>query len=116
MSHTMRQQLSRSNYVFSGLKTFHELNEAFPSLLDENGNRKTFERFLKDVQKIHETYNRNYPVQKKNTAPGTSPQAVSFPIVCGRSPVSRRCIVSMPAFLFLSLRSHTLYAVYVLKQ
>ena len=60
MSHTMRQQLSRSNYVFSGLKTFHELNEAFPSLLDENGNRKTFERFLKDVQKIHETYNRNY--------------------------------------------------------
>ena len=32
MSHTMRQQLSRSNYVFSGLKTFHELNEAFPSL------------------------------------------------------------------------------------
>lgn len=60
MSHTMRQQLSRSNYVFSGLKTFHELNEAFPSLLDENGNRKTFERFLKDVQKIDETYNRNY--------------------------------------------------------
>ncbi len=60
MSHTMRQQLSRSNYVFSGLKTFHELNEAFPSLLDENGNKKTFERFLKDVQKIHETYNRNY--------------------------------------------------------
>ena len=60
MSHTMRQQLSRSNYVFSGLKTFHELNEAFPALLDENGNRKTFERFLKDVQKIHETYNRNY--------------------------------------------------------
>lgn len=60
MSHTMRQQLSRSNYVFSGLKTFHELNEAFPSLLDENGNRKTFERFLKDVQKIDQTYNRNY--------------------------------------------------------
>ena len=60
MSHTMRQQLSRSNYVFSGLKTFHELNEAFPSLLDENGNKKTFERFLKDVQKIDETYNRNY--------------------------------------------------------
>ena len=60
MSHTMRQQLSRSNYVFSGLKTFHELNEAFPSLLDENGNRRTFERFLKDVQKIDETYNRNY--------------------------------------------------------
>ena len=51
----MRQQLSRSNYVFSGLKTFHELNEAFPPLLDENGNRKTKERkrlkpLAKDLQ------------------------------------------------------------------
>ena len=60
MSEAMRQRLSRSNYIFSGLKTFHELNEAFPSLLDENGNRKPFERFLNDVRKIDETYNSNY--------------------------------------------------------
>ena len=60
MSEAMRRRLERSNYVFSGLKTFHELNEAFPSLLDENGNRKTFERFLNDVRKIDETYNSNY--------------------------------------------------------
>ena len=60
MSDIMRQRLSRSNYVFSGMKAFHELNEAFPSLLDENGNRKTFERFLKDVQSIDATYNSNY--------------------------------------------------------
>ena len=60
MSEAMRQRLSRSNWIFSGMKTFHELNEAFPSLTDENGNRKPFERFLNDVQKIHETYNRNY--------------------------------------------------------
>lgn len=60
MSDLMRQRLTRSNYIFSGLKTFHELNEAFPSLLDENGNKKTFERFLNDVQKIDETYNANY--------------------------------------------------------
>ena len=78
MSHTMRQQLSRSNYVFSGLKTFHELNEAFPSLLDENGNRKTFERFVKDVQKIHETYNRNYPVQKKTPPRALHPKPCHF--------------------------------------
>ena len=45
MSDIMRQRLTRSNYIFSGIKTFHELNEAFPSLLDENGNRKPFERF-----------------------------------------------------------------------
>lgn len=60
MSDLMRQRLTRSNYIFSGLKTFHELNEAFPSLLDENGNKKTFERFLNDVRKIDKTYNANY--------------------------------------------------------
>ena len=60
MSDLMRERLTRSNYVFSGMKTFHELNEAFPSMLDESGERKPFERFLSDVQKIDETYNRNY--------------------------------------------------------
>ena len=60
MSDAMRQRLQRSNYIFSGIKTFHELNEAFPSLIDENGNRKPFEQFLNDVQKIDQTYNRNY--------------------------------------------------------
>lgn len=42
MSDLMRSRLQRSDYIFSGIKTFHELNEAFPSLLDENGNRKPF--------------------------------------------------------------------------
>ena len=60
MSDLMRSRLQRSDYIFSGIKTFHELNEAFPSLLDENGNRKPFERFLNDVQKIDQTYNQNY--------------------------------------------------------
>ncbi len=60
MTDTMRQRLTRSNYIFSGIKTFHELNEAFPSLLDENGDRKPFERFLNDVQSINDTYNSNY--------------------------------------------------------
>ncbi len=60
MTEAMRRRLTRSNYIFSGMKDFHELNEAFPSLLDENGNRKPFERFLNDVHKIDETYNVNY--------------------------------------------------------
>lgn len=42
------------------MKAFHELNEAFPSLLDENGRRKPFERFLNDVRAIDSTYNANY--------------------------------------------------------
>lgn len=60
MSDAMRSRLQRSDRVFSGMKAFHELNEAFPSLLDENGNRKSFERFLNDVQSIDKTYNSNY--------------------------------------------------------
>lgn len=60
MSDAMRRRLTRSNYIFSGMKVFHELHEAFPSLLDENGNRKPFERFLNDVRSIDETYNANY--------------------------------------------------------
>lgn len=60
MSDAMRKRLQRSDYIFSGMKTFHELNEAFPSLLDENGNRKSFEAFLNDVRKIDKTYNSNY--------------------------------------------------------
>ena len=59
LSDIMRQRLQQSNYIFSGIKTFHECNEAF-SLLDSNGERKTFERFLNDVRKIDETYNRHY--------------------------------------------------------
>lgn len=60
MTEAMRRRLTRSDYIFSGIKTFHELNEAFPSLLDENGNRKSFEQFYNDVQKIDKTYNQNY--------------------------------------------------------
>lgn len=60
MSDAMRRRLQRSNYIFSGIKTFHELNEAFPSLIDENGERKSFERFLNDVRAVDHTYNENY--------------------------------------------------------
>lgn len=60
MTESMRRRLTRSNYIFSGMKAFHELHEAFPSLLDENGNRKPFEQFLNDVQSIDSTYNGIY--------------------------------------------------------
>lgn len=60
MSDQLRRQLESSDWIFSGMKTFHELNEAFPSLLDGDGNLKSFERFLNDVRKIDKTYNANY--------------------------------------------------------
>lgn len=54
------QRLKESNYVFSGIKTFHELNEAFPSLLDSKGNLIPFNQFLNSVQTINKSYNGQY--------------------------------------------------------
>lgn len=78
MSDIMRRRLQRSDYIFSGLKTFHELNEAFPSLLDEKGNRKPFERFLNDVRKIDNTYNRNYLRAEYNFASASAEMAARW--------------------------------------
>ena len=60
MSERMRARLERSTWIFSGMKAIREMGEAFPSLLDENGERKPFEQFLNDVRKVDETYNQHY--------------------------------------------------------
>lgn len=78
MSDTLRKHLQESDWMFSGMKTFHELNEAFPSLLDEDGNRKPFEQFLKDVQTIDSTYNRNYLSAEYNFAQASAEMAAKW--------------------------------------
>ena len=75
MSDLMKARLTESNYIFSGIKAFHELNEAFPSLLDDKGKRKPFEQFLNDVQKIDQTYNRNYLRAEYNFAQASAGMA-----------------------------------------
>lgn len=72
------QRLKESNYVFSGFKTFHELNEAFPSLLDADGSRKPFERFLNDVQTVNETYNSWYLKAEYNFAMSSADMAARW--------------------------------------
>jgi|WetSurMetagenome_2_1015567.scaffolds.fasta_scaffold42680_4 SPP1 gp7 family putative phage head morphogenesis protein len=68
LSDGTREKMQKSNYVFSGEKTFHEMKEAFALLFDENGNRKTFEQFSNDVQTINENYNKNYLKTEYNFA------------------------------------------------
>ena len=75
MSDVMRARLRESDWIFSGMKTFHELNEAFPSLLDESGQKKSFERFLSDVQSVDETYNRHYLRAEYNYAEASAEMA-----------------------------------------
>lgn len=72
------QRLKESDYVFSGIKTFHELNEAFPSLLDEDGGLKPFERFLNDVQTINDTYNGAYLKTEWNFARSSALMAAKW--------------------------------------
>ena len=78
MSDTMREHLSKSDWMFSGMKTFHELNEAFPSLLDEQGNRKPFNQFLNDVQKVDNTYNGNWLRSEYNFAQASASMAAKW--------------------------------------
>lgn len=78
MSEAMRKRLQRSDFIFSGMKAFHELNEAFPSLIDENGDRKSFERFLNDVRTIDETYNANYLRSEYNFAVASAEMAAKW--------------------------------------
>ncbi len=60
MSEGMRRRLKRSNFIFSGMKSFHEVNEALTLLYDDNGVIKPFEQFLNDARNIDEIYNRNW--------------------------------------------------------
>lgn len=72
------RRLKESNYVFSGIKVFHELNEAFPSMLDENNELRPFEDFLNDVQKINNTYNGSYLRTEYNFARQSSLSAARW--------------------------------------
>lgn len=72
------QRLKESNYVFSGIKTFHELNEAFPSLLDDEGHRKPFNQFLNEVQKVYDTYNVQYLRTEYNFAQASALMAARW--------------------------------------
>lgn len=74
----MIQRLKESNQVFSGFKTFHQMKETFPLLVDEDGNRKPFERFLKDVQAVNEKYNTHYLMAEYNFAVTSSEMAAKW--------------------------------------
>ena len=78
MSERMRRRLQRSDYIFSGIKTFHELNEAFPLIHDSNGIPKPFEQFLKEVRAIDRTYNRTYLQAEYNFVVSSSTMAAKW--------------------------------------
>ena len=78
MAEVSVQRLKESNYVFSGIKVFHELNEAFPSIVDDNGEIRPFEDFLNDVQTINNAYNGSYLRTEYNFARQSSLAAAQW--------------------------------------
>lgn len=70
--------LENNAFVFSGLKTYHSLNEVGLSLIGENGGIKPFEKFHEDVVKIDAKYNRNYLYAEYNHAVTSSQIAAKW--------------------------------------
>lgn len=56
----MAQHLEKDVFVFSGFKSYQSLKEASTLLRDESGQIKSFDKFFKDIERIDESYNKNY--------------------------------------------------------
>ena len=57
---TVIAALRQNTWVFSGMKTFHELQQASELLITAEGEVKSFDAFKIDVQDINDEYNINY--------------------------------------------------------
>lgn len=65
-------KMEKNVFHFSGAKNWNQLNEMSALLLDEKGSLKPFSQFLRDVQKVDETYNRVYLNAEYNHAVASS--------------------------------------------
>ena len=70
--------LEKDIYMFSGFKTYHQIEEASRLLKDADGGFKSFERFARDVEKIDNAYNRNYLNAEYNFAAASTQMAVKW--------------------------------------
>ncbi|GEM_PF-298087 len=82
VSHQIPQDLTtaleENTFYFSGFKTHHELLQASQLLKGEDGGFKPFNQFMQDVQKIDNTYNRNYLQAEYNFAVQSTQMAVKW--------------------------------------
>ena len=61
-------QLKNNLAVFSAFKSYRQSNELLTSLLDKNGNAKTWNQYRKDAQEIDKTYNSRWLQAEYNLA------------------------------------------------
>ena len=74
----MARALDENIFLFSGFKTYHEMNDASRLLKDEDGGFKSFDRFLQDVQAIDATYNQNWLYAEYNFATASTQMAAKW--------------------------------------
>lgn len=74
----MARALDENIFLFSGFKTYHELNDASRLLKDEDGGFKPFDRFLQDVQAIDAQYNQNWLYAEYNFATSSTQMAAKW--------------------------------------
>ena len=74
----MARALDENIFLFSGFKTYHEMNDASRLLKDEDGGFKPFDRFLQDVQAIDAKYNQNYLYAEYNFATASTQMAAKW--------------------------------------
>ena len=74
----MARALDENIFLFSGFKTYHEMNDASRLLKDEDGGFKSFDRFLQDVQAIDASYNQNWLYAEYNFATASTQMAAKW--------------------------------------
>ncbi len=74
----MAEALDRNVFVFSGCKTYHELQEASQLLRDDTGQIKPFRKFYEEVRDIHPTYNEQYLEAEQEFAVHASQSAAQW--------------------------------------
>ncbi|MEQ9021378.1 MAG: phage minor head protein, partial [Pseudomonadales bacterium] len=75
--HELMLQLRENVFVFSGFKTYQELQEASKLLINEAGVIRPFAEFRDEVLKLHQQYDLNYLRTEYNMAVGNA-QAAEF--------------------------------------
>lgn len=74
----MKEYLKKDAFIFSGLKTNAQLQEARSLLKDENGHIRPYYLFEKDVLKLNEKYNLNYLDAEYQFAQASSQSAANW--------------------------------------
>lgn len=74
----MARALDENIFLFSGFKTYHEMNDVSRLLKDEDGGFKSFDRFLQDVQAIDASYNQNWLYAEYNFATASTQMATRW--------------------------------------